>query len=411
MKRDGDDILITAPFELRTQIPYLPSELWYRFPVEYEKHLSPRADGFAATALLVSMFAGEDLTIRGPLSPRLAYSLLDLRGLFHAWEPRLYKMVDLKYEQLQALDPIDDPPGIGAAFSGGIDSFYTLWAHLPENQAIPSTGITHGLFVRGLDLRLDNEGNYRDVAEQYAELLRSLDIELITAATNAYQFAEFRIAWTLFFGPPLIGAALLLSPLLRRFYIPSGIPYPLFISHGSSPLVDHHQSTEQLEVIHHGAWMSRLEKLEVITQWPATYHQLRVCTDKERQNGIENCSACDKCYRTITGLVTLDALPNYKNFSQKLTFLDYLRWGLIEDLNPRHVKDLAVRARQIGKPGLSFMVRMALFLSKVKVFFVNIVKRILTPEQLYRLKRRVYHPETGDSSKDDPSALANSPQS
>ena len=249
IKRIGGEISIVAPIEMSSPLPYLPSELWYRFPIAYEAYLKPRADAFAATALLVSMYCGEDLLIRGPISPKLAKGLLDFRGVFHAWLPKLFKMVDIRYEHLAVPDPLVGSGGVATAFSGGVDSFYTLWAHMPENQPIPDARVTHGLFVHGLDLRLDDRSNYDSVANSYVDLFQSLGLELILASTNAYQLSEFRIAWTLIFGPPLIGAALLMSPLLNRFYVPSGLPYNGLLPHGSSPLTDHLLSTETLNII------------------------------------------------------------------------------------------------------------------------------------------------------------------
>jgi hypothetical protein len=345
------------------------------------------------------MYAGEALTIRGAISPKLAYGLLEYRNIFHAWMPSLFQMVDIEYAEILAPDPIGGVPGVATAFSGGVDSFYTLWAHMPENRVIPEARITHGLFIHGLDLRLDDESNFNIVAQRYAGLFHSLELELILASTNAYQFSEFRIDWTMFHGPPLIGAALLMSPFLGRFYVPSFYSYTEIAPQGSSPLSDHLLSTETMDVVHHGASKNRMEKLEVITQWPVTYDKLRVCSDKLRLKGLENCGSCHKCYRTMASLTILDTLENYRNFSTKLSASSYFRWGALTLMNVHQAAEIRRQAIKSGRIGMAILIQAAILLAVFRKFSIKLSKRLITREQLYRLKRVIYRAEIEEPVK------------
>lgn len=393
LTREAGEICIAARFEVQKPLPYMPKELWYRFPAEYEPRLSARADGFAATALFVAMYAGEDLTVRGPISPKLAYGLGEFRNIFHAWLPNIYRMVEIRFDQLAEPPRINGKSAVAAAFSGGIDSFYTLQAQLPANQPIPDARLTHGLFVHGLDLRLDDRANYRATASHYAGLFEGLGIELMVGSTNAYQFSEFRVNWRYFYGPPLVGAALLMSPFLRRFYIPSGLTYRGLRPNGNTPLTDHLLSTETLDIVHHGASTERFDKVAALTDWPATYHNIRVCSDKRRMQVVQNCSACDKCYRTIASLILLNASSKYNNFASKLTLGSYLKWGTVY-LNLRYVRDLRRRALKSGRVGMALGMQIAIILARSREFLTNLFKRMISQEQLYQIKRRIYHPET-----------------
>lgn len=400
LKSVEDQIQITSRFEMRKPLPYLPDELWYRFPEVYQPSVALRADGFAATGLLVAMYAGEDLAIRGPISPKLAYGLLEYRTIFHSWNPGLFKMVDLQYDQLEPVPQLLVKPDVATAFSGGVDSFYTLWSHLPVNQPLPHARVTHGLFLHGIDLRLDDESNYTAISQEYQRIFEELGLVLITAATNAYQFSEFRINWTMFHGAPTIGAALILSQSLGCFYIPSGFPtYAKLVPNGVSPLTDHLLSTETLDVIHHATDVERFDKIKVLVDWPITHHRLRVCADKHRLKGFENCSACHKCYRTTTILVLLNALPKYHNFSQKLTVKDYFRWGFHTLLNVRQARSIQSQAWQAGRYGMVMLIQVAIILRKFKKSFMDILKHLLTPDQLYQIKRKVFKPESDNVSK------------
>ena len=282
-----------------------------------------------------------------------------------------------------------------SAFSGGVDSFYTLWAHLPQNQPVVQARVSHGLFLHGYDLRLDDPSNFEVASDAYAGIFQDQGVELIHASTNAYQFSEFRINWTMFHGAPLIGAALLLGERMQRFYISSSMSsYAGLFPQGSHPLVDHLLSTESTEIVHFGASLGRYEKLEALVSWPATFNKIRVCSDKLKMHGVENCSACHKCYRTMAFLDLLDALPNYRNFSGRMRPLDYLRWGALTHLNPAidmPIRDIALHK---GRLSTAFWMQSAILLHYVRKIVLGLVKWFFTNDQIYSMKRRFYHPET-----------------
>jgi len=393
LTRESNEIWISARIELETQLPNFPAEVWYRFPEKFEAMLEPRTDAFAATALLIAMYTGEDLEIRGSFSQKLAYSLNEYRNIFHSMLPELYEMIEIKFKQLDTTPPEKRGYAVATAFSGGVDSFYTLWSHLPENQPITPLCVPHGLFVRGLDMRLDDIENHQRLVEVYSKIFDDLALNFISASTNVYQLSEFRINWIYFFGPPLIGAALLLSPFLQRFYIPAGMTYSDLIPHGSSPLIDHLLSTENIDIVHHGSSTSRFDKLKVLTNWPITYHHLRVCAERNRVKGIQNCSTCHKCYRTIASLELLNSLPAYQNFSGRLSVGAYIRWGFLTHLYPHQANDLSQRALKSGRISMAFMIQIAILFNIIRNFIIYAVKLFLSPKQIYWLKRKIYQPE------------------
>ncbi|MBE9523906.1 MAG: hypothetical protein IMY76_02325 [Chloroflexi bacterium] len=242
---------------------------------------------------------------------------------------------------------------------------------------------------------MDDEASYRAASEQYSLLFEHLGLELLQAATNAFQFSEFRVDWPMFFGAPTIGAALLLAPWLKRFYVPSGTQsYRSLFPIGSSPVIDHLLSTENLEIVHQGAYINRNDKITTLTNWPVTYHKLRVCSDKIHMRGLDNCCACHKCHRTMVMLELLDATANYKNFAKKTGPGDYLHWGLLTNLRIKYAVELRYRAFKAGRLGMTFWIQVAIVLRVVKSTIVELIKKILTREQLYKLKRIVYRPES-----------------
>jgi hypothetical protein len=398
-KKDGQ-IMVSSRVETHTPVPNLPENLWYRFPESYEPYLSARADGFAATALLSAMFFGENLDIRAPISPKLAYNLLEYRNIFHSWLPGIFKMVDVRYEVVEIDRPSSKGTAVGTAFSGGVDSFYTLWSHLAQNQPIEEARITHGLFLHGFDLRLDEERAFQSMTGRYAAFFNNLGLELLTASTNAYQFSEFRFDWLFFFGAALLGAAGCLSPLFTRFYIPSGPSYTNPRPNGSSALIDHLLSTEHMDIVHHGASITRFDKMAVVTQWPVTYDLLRVCAHRTQSAEIMNCSACHKCYRAMSTLHILNAADKYSTLNPKLTPIDFFRWGLQTHVDLEMAADIRKQAWKRGKIGMALGVWMVMAIHPVVKIGIKIVKFLLPRRIIYRIKRTHYQPEANQQSDD-----------
>ena len=96
----------------------------------------------------------------------------------------------------------------------------------------------------------------------------------------------------------------------------------------------------------------------------------------------------------MTVLAILDSLQNYKNFLQKLSVGDYFRWGFLTHLNIRHACDIRNKAFGEGKIRMSFLIQVAIILRKVKIFLIIFLKGMLSKEQLYRIKRKVYRSES-----------------
>ncbi|MCJ7622937.1 MAG: hypothetical protein MUO76_05510 [Anaerolineaceae bacterium] len=321
-------IRVSARIETEKVTHNLPNILWFKFPESYSEYISERTDGFAACLLLVAMNLGEDLYIRGAISPQLLYGMQEYQRIFNLWLPKLFNLIELHCESLQEIPQKSVQGSVATAFSGGVDSFHTLWSHLPQNQPIPSAQITHGLFIQGVDIPLTQKENYHITKETYSDIFRRLNLELITAQTNARQFSANRVEMRWFQVAPVIGTALVLGHQLKRFYIPAALSFLNLHTSGTTPLIDHLLSTETLDIIHHGAGTTRIEKLSILSDFPETYDTLRVCYNVPHYEGVKNCSRCPKCLRTIAMLELLGKLHMFTTFDSKYpSLLNILRWG------------------------------------------------------------------------------------
>jgi hypothetical protein len=232
------------------------------------------------------------------------------------WFPKIFSLVSIECEEIERSGNDGRKGSVVSAFSGGVDSFFTLWSHLPRNDADANTQVTGALFVHGFDIKLEHAKAYSILRDSYRGMFESLGINLISGITNIQQFGT-RSDWGIFHGTALIGFAHAIGRGIQKFYVPASLTYKNLMPWGTDPRSDHLLSTESLEVIHDGAAYTRVEKTEMLSRWPETYNKLRVCTPGDV---AENCSQCEKCIRTMVTLDMVGALGNYSSFNGRLNY-------------------------------------------------------------------------------------------
>jgi len=383
---DSGEIILRSRVELNKPMLGIPNDLWFAFPEVYSDWVSDQSDAFAAGLLQTAMYLGEDVEIRGACSARLAYGLWEYMRVFHAWYPKIFSLVNLKFARFTEVIPIQTPGWVAAAFSGGLDSFYTLWAHLPDQVTIPPAQITHGLFIQGFDIPLADMELFHEFSQRYSDIFRQHGLELITARTNGHAFWEYRLKWDLVHGGMLIGAAHCLSPRLRRFYVPATHDYSHLLPLGTSPLVDHLLSSEAMEISHSGAHLPRYAKLEALSNWEPARQSLMVCVDPSRKQADKNCSRCEKCLRTMLMAEVMGIRSKYASFSPGMGIWNVLRYIMMAPSRsyPQQIYHLAIARR---KYGISCGMFLAQMLGAIKHKMSLGLATWLSKEAHHRLKR------------------------
>jgi len=312
-RKDGHTI-VYARIEMAQKRAGIPDFLWYRVPDRYVGYLSAQNDAFLVPGLLAGMYFGEDIRVRGVISPRLAYNLDEYQFVLHFRLPKDVRPVEITYERLAPA--AEEPWGVGTTFSAGVDSLFTLWEHLPTRQALPDFQISHAVFIMGFDIRFKQRANYLQLLNQYQPALDDLGIELLPVETNLVSLIVPRMKYAHFYGPVLAGSAHLFGTLLKRFIIPSSRDYPQIAEFTSSsdPLSDPLLSSNTLDILHHGATHTRAGKIEAISDWKFAQEHLRVCFSRSEDRGLLNCSRCEKCTRTMVPLYALDKLEAFTQF-------------------------------------------------------------------------------------------------
>jgi hypothetical protein len=220
-----------------------------------------------------------------------------------------------------------------AMFSGGLDAIQTVLRHLDERPALVTlTPATMAPEVRAATL-----GRAAEFADQYGleHLTLTSNISLVVDVDRLL-FADLvrhRLTWWqgVQHGMGISSAAAPLAYLKRagRVYLASSYSEEHPVEPwGSTPSIDNHVAWPGTRVIHDSYDLSRQDKIRALIKYTqgAAKPRLRVCN--RTLDGLLNCGTCEKCLRTMIGLVVEGEDPK--------------DWGLNAD--PRTAIERAKRA-------------------------------------------------------------------
>ncbi len=212
---------------------------------------------------------------------------------------------------------LDNPESRGnalAMYSGGVDSVATILRHLEEKPEL--------VLLEMSRTEAAAKVNARQRAQQFAA---SLDLILHVVSTNVGSFLDQRnlylpdlqkerISWWsgVQHGPGISATA---APIAwangaDRVYLAASYTKTFQSPWGSAPEIDDHVAWPGTRVIHDSFDWSRQEKLRhLVHDRPSGWSRpfLAVCT--RPLAGQVNCSRCEKCLRTMTGLMAEGESP------------------------------------------------------------------------------------------------------
>ena len=216
-----------------------------------------------------------------------------------------------------------------ALFSGGLDAHTTAFTHAKEQPVL--------MLVRGADISVRNDKGWNVVVGNALETAALIGSELVTVETNFRRILDKRflnnkiasVGDTWWHGMQHgIGFLSLTAPIayqrgIKTVYIASSFTEEGYGRYtcASDPTIDNFVRFFGVRVFHDGYGMSRLDKMRFVTDWcdeHAGKVYLRVCAHRPVTG--YNCCYCEKCFRTILGIIALKKDPHnygfdYKDFS------------------------------------------------------------------------------------------------
>lgn len=282
------------------------ADVWIRVPEQHGPSLATNADPFVLATLQRTMVDAErhgvrKLRVRGTVSPSLLDNLEQLQCIWERWTagPRpggaRYRRLDIEPDDVAETPPPSEPSAAVAAFSGGVDSSFTIYRHTTGHAGRATRNVRAAVLIHGMDIFLHEAGHFRGAADRAHRMLDGLGVELIETSTN---LRELSLAWEDEYGF-YVGAVLtLLSARFGSGLIASTYPYErLVLPHGSTPLTDPLMGSTAFPIIHDGAEYDRVEKAQLLGDWEAACHFMRFCW--EGRDKSRNCGHCLKCISTL----------------------------------------------------------------------------------------------------------------
>lgn len=380
-------------------------ELWFEVPCQYRDYLcTETVDGFVVGLLFAAMQYGEDVHVEGSVSEKLLFNLNNYAiPLLVAFAPAS-RTIAITADTTSTARFAG--PGIGSGFSGGIDSFCTIYDRFDRETSV-ARRINSLLFFNvgshGPWSEVDGSAySRRNFQERYRWLKRFPDeigLNHIPIDSNLHAFHPWghQKTHTL----TSASAILVLQRYFSKYYYSStGISYSGIFSFADKyrdrdvgaycdtsllPLL----STESIELIADGYRYSRAQKVVRVSDYEPVTRYLNVCTSPI--DGWRNCSSCPKCCRTQMALKSIGKLDNFGKVFDLARYEKVRRaytWRQVrrERVDPFARQNVEL-ARERGVPLPSYPT--SLILSVLDDFSRATAKRILpkAAQDFYRAQR------------------------
>lgn len=308
LEKSGGQVVASSEFRIGKRV----DTLWFSVPEEYEGFLFiDNATPFLFGVLPIALHGGYDIELEAPISPEIVFGFDRLVSMFGIVVPDSHR-IELIPSSLAPHSETASRRGVITGFSCGVDSLMTI-ADYFFNSRLADYKLTHLLFTNTGANGLHPERSRRVFDERLPRIQKAAEeigLDLIAVDSNVHHFEHYKYINTheLFNG----AVAHLLSGGIHSFLLSSGYDYQrcftippndtAYIDTSILPLM----STRNLRMFAVGGEYTRIQKTECIAKFDVTQHHLNVCV-----SGIENCSQCKKCVRTMLMLDLLGMLDNF----------------------------------------------------------------------------------------------------
>jgi hypothetical protein len=245
------------------------------------------------------------------MEEELAASLVELRYALSRLYPGVAWSGSIEAERLEGVQQRPSGGHVALLFSGGLDSVASSLAHLHEPQTL--------ILVRGADIGLGNERGWQRIRDDVEAFALQYGHQVTTIASTFRAFLDERALQRIH--PSVthwwsnvqhgMGLAGLTIPLLvergiGRLLIAASHTPSFRVAWGSHPTIDNHVASAGVRVEHDLYELSRQDKLRLVIarseEQGVEQTYLRVCY-AEPEGGGGNCCRCEKCLRTMAGVV------------------------------------------------------------------------------------------------------------
>ncbi len=256
----------------------------------------PLLDGFVVGILMYAMRIGQDIRVHGAVSSQALRNIDEFQDAWQLWMPTVYTKIGIEPDGTVEDVAVQRAPDAIAAYSGGIDSTFTLLRHANAGLGAASYPLKRTvLMVHGFDVPLAQPEQLDALKRRTAPFLDELGLERRVIRTN---LKDLRLTkWDDTFMLQLVCCLHNYSHEFGYALVGSAKPYDaLRFPLGSTPATDRLLSGAAMQIVHDGAAFSRTHKTELIARSPTATRCINVCWEGDSR--LSNCGICEKCVRT-----------------------------------------------------------------------------------------------------------------
>jgi hypothetical protein len=305
-------------------------------------------DGFAAGVIFYAMRSGRPLRVHGPMTKDALCNLSAFQEAWTCWKPHLYRKIEIIPSEIVSPQTGTDRGAI-AAFSGGVDSVFSILRHNHQQLGNASYPLKHSvLMVHGFDAPLESLAGFEALKERTAPLLQELGLKLRIIRTNL----RSRLLAQDWEDSHMAQLACSLHNYSHEFdyaLVGSSEPYDhLVIPWGSNPATDYLLSGSTMRIVHDGAGFSRTEKVAYIASNQTASKVLKVCWEGPEFH--KNCGVCEKCIRTKANFLAV-GVTRPPCFDAPLNFRQIKTISLSDDIACAEWESIIAYAQAKGITG------------------------------------------------------------
>ena len=288
-------------------------EIFIETPVEFGSDLSLNPAAFLVGTIIPAIHFNEKrIKIDEKICPSLLEGLETVMGLMENWTQGMFKPLAVECATSSSVSGTWPRNRAGMVFSGGVDSLAALRLNRLRYPSTHPGYIRDCFFIHGFDIGgVQERGMKYHVFDRAYKAMEKITEDagarLVPVYTNIRHLCDDRDLWlNRFFGAVLAAVAHALSSRIDLFYIASSYDIENLAPCGSHPLLDPQYSSSDMKISHRDLSWSRIDKIALIKEWKTGMDNLRVCLANVKDR--LNCGRCEKCVRTMTGLVAVDGL-------------------------------------------------------------------------------------------------------
>lgn len=255
-------------------------------------------------------------------------SLNEVEQVFRGWFPQF--SFSGKIHVQNVISNKFNNKGYALLFSGGVDSLTSYVRHKDKRPTLISIW---GADIPTYEYKFWNKVRSKlvDFADEEGVNIQFIKANIQEIPNNSLLTSEYRVeSWWRDVSHGLILLGLCAPSTTEKIGVIFSASPGKGIDTAINFLANANVSWGDVEIIIEGSELSRQDKIKILKNDARCLSYLRVCWSQHQEY---NCGYCEKCLRTIVGLILENVDPNYCNFKIKNNILNlvqiYLTKGIL----------------------------------------------------------------------------------